>query len=86
METKPITIEAKGLGIRDFSKFYAEAILDVYLAHRDGKKRLEKQLSVDSGLIVQEVKVHHDGEVHVSFTNGVRLEYTAEELGLADKF
>lgn len=88
MEDKPITItvDTKGLELRDFARLYAQAILSSYITYREAEKSLRKQLAADVDKPIIEIKVHLDGEVHIYFRDGDKLEYTVEDLGLTDKF
>lgn len=75
-----ITVEVEGLDIKSFTFLYAQAILEAYLSYGATKKAIEKKLSEDTDRVVQEVKVHRDGEIHIYFYDGTHLEYSKKEL------
>jgi len=86
MDDNVVEKEAKGLDIdiREFSKFYAEAILEGYVSFLVMKKQVIERLESDTDKLVQEVKIHQDGETHIYFSDGTHLEYKAKELGILE--
>jgi len=86
MEDDVLTVNTKGFDIREFTKFYAEALLELWLTHRDEHKALSARLGKEVDKMIQEVSIHNNGEVHIYFMDRVILEYSAEELGKADRF